>query len=66
MGASRTPVSKAIKVHEGCLYQFSPDRFARGERRFECPHGRVFIVRVNIKPVEYVVEEKMVEEDEES
>lgn len=61
MGASRTPVSKAIKVHEGCLYQFSPDSFDRGERMFECPHGRTFVVRVVVKPVEYAVEEKVVD-----
>ena len=64
MGASRTPVSKEIKVHERCWFMFSPDMFDRGERKFECPHGRVFMVRVVVKPIEYVVEE-MVEDVEE-
>lgn len=45
MGASRPTVSRVLKMECGCLYQYSPDRFVRGERQFECAHGRLWRIR---------------------
>lgn len=40
MGASRTTISRVLRMECGCLYQYSPDIFVRGQREFTCAHGR--------------------------
>lgn len=64
MGATRDAVMKLLKLHDGCSYQFSPDRFDRGERVITCGHGRVFRVSAVVKPVEYNIAEMVEEEGE--
>lgn len=57
MGASRPEVSKELKMECGCYYMYSPDRFVRGERRFECAHKRVWKIKAIPVETTYVAED---------
>lgn len=57
MGASRPAVSRELKMECGCWYQFSPDRFVRGERQFECAHGRTWRIKAIVVETTYVSED---------
>lgn len=57
MGASRPEVTRELKMECGCWFAYSPDRFVRGERRYECRHGKVWLIRVVIAAPEYVAED---------
>ena len=57
MGATRQEVSRVIRMECGCLYQYSVERFVRGERVFECAHKRTWKISVVTVPIKYVVED---------
>lgn len=54
MGASRPTVSRVLKMECGCLYQYSPDRFVRGEREFTCAHGRRWRITAVMSVTSYI------------
>lgn len=63
MGAARPEVTRELKMECGCWFVYSPDSFVRGERKFECRHGRVWMIRAVVAETTYVAED-VTKEDE--